>query len=157
VIVLGPTATGLSSASGATARSASHASVCGVVSAVSSLLVLRQVPVNPTTFTFRAYVAVKKPATAQSVARALCALPVMPRGTYHCPNDIGPTYWLYFSAHRVRVAKVSLDATGCETVQGVGGTRWIAKSPNFWRVLGSAMNIASATQATFAGHLKSSG
>lgn len=148
----------VSNAGGATPKkSTSYVSACRVVDTATSLLVVRQVPPNPTSFSFPAVVPVRHPSTAREVARALCALPVMPSGVFHCPADLGPTYWLYFAAPHVRVTKVDVDATGCETVKGLGTTRWIARSPGFWKVVGGAMKITAATQSTFAGHLKGGG
>jgi hypothetical protein len=45
-------------------------------------------------------------------------------------------------------APVTVDATGCQQVTGLGPVRWIARSPAFWSVLATAAGIP-ADQATF--------
>jgi hypothetical protein len=95
-------------------------------------------------------VAVASPAHAREVARALCALPAMPRGIYSCPALFpGTTYELTFTADGRRFAPVTIDATGCETVTGVGPVRR-ALDPGFWRVLSVAAGVIPPGQPAFA-------
>jgi len=136
------------------AHAAKSVSVRGVIGSVTSLVVRRGTPLNPTTFTFPKVVSVKG-AAARAVARDLCALPVMPKGIF-CPADLGGRYTLDFTATGSRVTPVVLDASGCETVQGLHGIRWTARSPHLWSELGDAMGLRGATQSTFAGHMTGS-
>ncbi len=50
-----------------------------------------------------------------------------------------------------KLAPVTVDATGCQQVTGLGPVRWTAFSPDFWSVLATAAGIGPADQATFAG------
>jgi hypothetical protein len=108
-------------------------------------------PQNHLRFAFPGTVTVTDPTAVQSVARALCALPKMPSGTFHCPADFGITYHLAFSAGERQFPAVSIDATGCETVRGLGTTRWVTTSPGFWHTLGMAIGLAKPDYATFMG------
>jgi hypothetical protein len=97
-------------------------------------------------------VTVTSPASARAAARALCALPSLPRGVLHCPNlTVGSTYLLRFTADGRRLPAVSIEATGCEVVTGVGPGRWAAKSPGFWRTLATAANLSPPGRAAFTG------
>lgn len=106
-------------------------------------------PQNHIRFAFPAQTVAADPAAVQAVARALLALPIMPSGVFHCPADLGIVYHLVFYAGSQRLPVVSLDATGCETVQGLGVTRWVARSPGFWRILGEALHLTRPGYATF--------
>ena len=88
---------------------------------------------------------------AQAVAQALCTLPAMPTGTFSCPMDWGINYRLIFTAGDSKLAPVTVDATGCQQVTGLGPVRWTALSPAFWNVLATAAGIGPADQATFGG------
>ncbi len=68
-----------------------------------------------------------------------------------CPADLGITYHLTFSVAGRSFPTVIVDATGCQEVNGLGSTRWIARTPSFWRSLGKAMVLANPTYATFRG------
>ena len=97
-------------------------------------------------------VTVTTPAHARAAARALCALPLLPRGVFHCPNlTVGTTYLLRFTADGRRLPAVSIEATGCEVVTGVGPARWAAKSPGFWRMLARAANLSPPGRTAFTG------
>jgi len=64
-------------------------------------LVLRRsdaFPQNHMRFSFAAEVTVTVASKVREAARALCALPRMPSGTFHCPADFGIAYHLVFSA-----------------------------------------------------------
>jgi len=117
-------------------------------------LVVRRTVANPQLnlyFPFPPVVSVDKPASVQAAAKALCALPRMPKGVFHCPADIGINYQLTFSEPKRSYPTVVVRATGCEQVSGVGPTRWAARAPSFWRELGKAMGLAGTSWTTFAG------
>ena len=94
-------------------------------------------------------VRVASPAQARAVARALCALPVMPHGILNCPAMFpGTTYQLRFTADGRALPVVTIEATGCDTVTGLGQARR-ALSPGFWRVLATAARLSPPGQAVF--------
>lgn len=134
--------------------------LCEIAYDVNRLTVTRSKPLNPETFTFPATVVVSSASQVQAAARALCALPVMPKGVFSCPMDLGVVYTLRFAvsdgSSATQADPVTLDASGCETVRGLGATRWAATAPGFWRLLGDAMGLRSASRETFAGSLTSS-
>jgi hypothetical protein len=108
-------------------------------------------PQNHVHFTFPAQIIVTGAGRSQAVARALCALPAMPAGTFGCPADWGIDYRLVFTDGDSELAPVTLDATGCEQVTGLGPVRWTALSPGFWGVLATAADITAGGQNTFSG------
>ena len=90
---------------------------------------------------FPSQIAVTNPALIQAVARALCALPVMPRGVFFCPALLlGTSYTLHFAADGRSLPLVIVNPTGCETVTGVGPVRRVS-SPGFWAVLSRALGV----------------
>jgi hypothetical protein len=98
-------------------------------------------------------VTVTSPARTQAVARALCALPPMPRGVFNCPALlVGTTYLLRFTAGGRQLPPVTIEATGCEVVTGVGPARWAATSPGFWRVLATAAHLSPPGWSAFGGN-----
>jgi hypothetical protein len=129
--------------------------VCGHTRNVDRLTIGRvnSFPQNPEHFTFPAQVTVTSAGRSQAVAQELCALPAMPAGTFSCPGDWGIDYRLVFTAGDRKLAPVTVDATGCQTVKGAGPVRWTAVSPDFWSVLATAAGIGPADQTTFAGTL----
>lgn len=114
-------------------------------------LTLSRTNTNPERFTFPAEITITGVQQAQAVAGALCALPVMPPGTFHCPGDFGISYRLAFVASGRKLRPVQVQASGCQNVYGLGPVRWIARSPDFWRVLGKAAGISHASYPTFSG------
>jgi hypothetical protein len=73
----------------------------------------------------------------------------------HCPIDLGISYVLSFTAGISKFAPVTVNATGCEEVSGLGPPRWTACSPAFWGVLATAAGISLGDQATFTGTIAS--
>jgi hypothetical protein len=126
--------------------------LCGSVAGLDRLVVSRAdaFAKDQFHFAFPEVVTVTDVAAVRGVARALCALPKMPR-TVFCPADWGITYQLAFSARGRTFPVVYADATGCQKVTGLGGARWTARSPQFWKTLGRAMGLAHPGQAVFAG------
>jgi hypothetical protein len=86
----------------------------------------------------------------QAVAKALCGLPTVKPGVYHCPADIGLDYNLSFSTKAQYFSLLSVPATGCQWVDGLGSTRSVTSS--FWHTLGKAMGLAKPSYASFSGN-----
>jgi hypothetical protein len=143
-------ASGSPSAASTGAGSAQPA-LCRDAAAVTALRIVRlaglRVPQAQTSLPGQA--AAVSPAQARAVARALCALPAMPHGILNCPALFpGTTYQLRFTADGRALPVVTLEATGCDTVTGVGQVRR-ALSPGFWRVLATAAGLSPPGQAVF--------
>jgi len=88
---------------------------------------------------------------AQTVARALCTLPPVGHGVYSCPADWGIRYQLRFAARHHGFQPITIAATGCRTVIGLGPVRLISGVFGFWRVLGKAAGLDHASLTTFTG------
>lgn len=127
---------------------------------VVAVTVTRAKPYNAEHFSFPARTRGTNAAQVRALAIALCALPAMPAGVQACPADWGANYELEFSlpkpkstvvVREVNISPVSLGATGCLVVRGVGTTRWAMGSVKIFPALGAAIGLRHATQATFAG------
>ena len=140
--VRGTTAMGHTGRSGST-PAATAAGLCAAASEVNSLTVIRNdaIPRNHLGFRFPPRVTTGRPQQAQAVARAVCALPRMPRGTFACPADWGVSYRLEFAAAGRRFGVVTVNAGGCRPVSGAGPVRWLERSPGFWTVLERATGV----------------
>jgi hypothetical protein len=77
-------------------------------------------PQNHVHFTFPAHLTVTSARRSQAVARALCTLPAVPAGSFNCPADLGISYVLTFTAGDSKLAPVTVDAAGCQEVDGLG-------------------------------------
>jgi hypothetical protein len=133
---------------------ATQTALCRRTATVTSLVITRIHPrlVPQVQAAVPNQVSVTSPARARAAARALCALPSLPHGVFSCPNlTIGSTYLLSFTADGRRLPAVSIEATGCEVVTGVGAARWAAKSPGFWRALATAANLSPPGRTAFTG------
>ncbi len=133
--------------------SAADSALCGSVPILDRLDVHRSdaFPQNQMRFSFRAEVTVTDATKVRAAAQALCSLPKMPSGTFSCPADFGIVYHLVFYAGERALSPVEVDATGCQTVRGLGHVRWVARSPEFWPTLGTAMGLSSPSYSTFRG------
>jgi hypothetical protein len=97
-------------------------------------------------------VAAANAAAARAVARAVCALPGMPRGVVNCPALLlGTSYELTFSARGLELPAVTIQASGCETVTGAGPVRLATDAAGFWQVLGWAMGLFAPRVPVFRG------
>ncbi|HUY46929.1 MAG TPA: hypothetical protein VMV92_14540 [Streptosporangiaceae bacterium] len=125
--------------------------------AVTRLVVSRvnTLPQNRQRFAFPAGVTVANPTQAQAVAKALCALPAMPSGTFNCPNDAGVNYRLSFAAGKRSFPAVTADASGCTIVNGLGTPRTVMKSPQFWTILTHAMGMERTGSSALLGTMPS--
>lgn len=134
-------------------RSLVGSRLCRQVPQLDGLLVRRTdaFPQNHLKFSFPPEARVTTADRAQAVARALCGLPRMPPGTYHCPSDFGIVYHLSFLATKLTFPSVAVEAAGCQRVTGLGAARWVAHSPDFWPALGASLGLAHADVQTFQG------
>ena len=128
-------------------------SLCANAKNVDLLMIERvnSFPQNHEHFTFPAEVTVGNPAKVRALAEAICALPPIPRGVIACPADWGIIYRLSFTVNGRKLPAVTVDATGCQGVDGLGRTLWAERSPAFWNVLGTAMDISHVDNSTFRG------
>jgi hypothetical protein len=133
---------------------ATQAALCQHTATVTGLVITRNhvMRVPQLQAGFPNQVIVASPARARAAARAVCGLPSLPRGVFHCPNlTVGSTYLLRFTADGRQLPAVSIESTGCEVVTGVGLARWAAKSPGFWRALATAANVSPPGRTAFTG------
>ncbi len=133
------------------ARGSAQVALCRDTAAVTGLQIvhLRGIRVPQAQTAFPNQATVVSPARARAVARALCALPTMPHGIFNCPALFpGTSYQLRFTAAGRLLPVVTIEATGCETVTGVGQVRRVI-SPGFWRVLATAAGLSPPGQAVF--------
>jgi hypothetical protein len=149
-------ASGSASPSGPAKPSAGQPALCASASSVTRLVVLRSRLVNRIQvmhFPFPPQVIVTNAAHARAVAAALCALPNMPSGVINCPAAIlGTTYRLTFTVAGKPLPLVTVQATGCMAVTGLGPVRRVATKPAFWRVLGNAIGLYGAGPPVFGGN-----
>jgi hypothetical protein len=132
-------------------RAPASTSLCRTATRVERVVV-RRVHGNPQLrIRFPARVVIVVPFRARQAAAAVCSLPLRPAGIFNCPIDFGVTYQLRFTADGKDLRPVTIQAGGCEAVSGLGRARWAARSPQFWRTLGSAAGIRHATFRTFGG------
>jgi hypothetical protein len=133
---------------------ATEAVLCRDTASVTGLEITRNhvARVPQLQIAFPDQVSVATPAHARAVARALCALPAFPRGFMSCPALLaGTTYLLRFTADGRRLPAVTIEATGCEAVTGVGPVRRAATSPGFWRTLATAADVSPPGRSVFSG------
>jgi hypothetical protein len=123
--------------------------VCAHARHVDRLTVDRVDGLNREHFTFPARLTVTGTRQSQAVAQALCALPPMPPGPINCPSDLGVIYWLSFRSSARGLPAVSVRATGCEKVVGLGPPRGATAS--FWKVLATAAGLPHPGKTDFGG------
>ncbi|HUK67765.1 MAG TPA: hypothetical protein VLW50_03255 [Streptosporangiaceae bacterium] len=128
-------------------------SLCERMGVLSRLVVDRTNTLqdNRIRYRFAGTVTVSEPNHVQTAARALCALPHFPAGSFACPADTGTVYALRFSARGRRLPTVAAQATGCEVVRGLGAPRWTSTTPGFWYTLGEVMGVRNPGRTAFAG------
>jgi hypothetical protein len=96
-------------------------------------------------------------AKARAVAQNVCGLGQRPHtAALSCPADFNIIYQLTFAAGSHRFTPVTVDATGCELVSGLGPARSAATSATFWRTLGTAIGIPQANNLAFRGTISGS-
>jgi hypothetical protein len=124
--------------------------LCREAAAVTRLEVIRNHPFKVPELepAFPNMVTVTDQAPIRDLIRALCALPVFPRGAYHCPALLlGTAYTLRFSVGGRPLPLVTIDSTGCEAVTGVGPVRRVT-SGGFWRVLSALIGVRTPPVVT---------
>lgn len=124
---------------------------CAYPNRVVKMVVLRvnSFPKNHIHFTFPAKVEVSRPVTVRSVLSAACALPDMPSGNMSCGSgSFTGSYGLNFSTGSKQLPVIRISSI-CEKVTGLGRARWVARTPGFWGLLGSAMGLAHPAMSTF--------
>jgi hypothetical protein len=138
-----------------TANPSAPSGLCGHPGAVDGATVRRDnsLPENHEHFTFAATVEVSEPGKARAIAAAVCGLPLMPAKPIVCGADAGITYRLTFTADGRKPAAVTIRASGCENVQGLGRARWALRSAGFWHTLGVAMDLTHPYYAAFSGSI----
>jgi hypothetical protein len=62
-------------------------------------------------------------ATASWLAKAACALPLMPQGVRNCPITIFNEYIILFTLQGQQLPAVTVQTTGCRQVTGLGPAR----------------------------------
>lgn len=77
---------------------------------------------------------VTRPDEVHDLARALCALPRMPRGPLFCPAQFPGSYQFWFMVGGQALPVVVAQESGCRTVTGLGPVRR-ADQPAFWLLL----------------------
>jgi len=69
---------------------------------------------------------VRDVATVRRIATVLCGLPVVPRGVMSCPDLVGGSFHLFFTAPGKPIPVVGIQYSGCRVVTGLGPARtWV--------------------------------
>jgi hypothetical protein len=147
-----PTARPGGTSGGAPASTSSRAlpadlALCADPAAASQVVIARSPTVEqirPGHVVQAAQSTVRDAARARALARALCALPKMPRGIINCPMMLEGRYTLWFTAAGRHLPAVLIQESGCQVVTGLGLPRTVRKSPRFWPVLASAAKAGTA-------------
>lgn len=85
-------------------------------------------------------VTLSNPHAVRSVAATLCALPTMPRGPVACPAILGGAYKFWFVAAKRAFPPITVQATGCRIVTGLGHPDRRVVSEDAWVKLTSAFS-----------------
>jgi hypothetical protein len=85
-------------------------------------------------------VTITSPRAVRTVAATLCALPRMPRGPIACPAMLGGSYRFWFVAAKRAFPPVTVQATGCRIVTGLGHPDRRVVSEQAWVNLTSAFS-----------------
>ncbi|HEY2549820.1 MAG TPA: hypothetical protein VGI64_04520 [Streptosporangiaceae bacterium] len=90
-------------------------------------------PILPQNRNLALHAVVTSPAKVHDLARALCALPRMPREPMACPMIIsGAVVRIQFSTAGRSYPQVRVQTSGCEQVTGLGPPRTVMRTPGFW-------------------------
>ncbi|HEV2376729.1 MAG TPA: hypothetical protein VGS19_31710 [Streptosporangiaceae bacterium] len=121
-------------------HAATAGSLCSQTASLDTVTVTRTLGLRPVREPLPTGFTIRDAAAVRSLARALCALPVVPAGVLHCPADFGGSFRLVFARAGHPFPAVSVATTGCRTVTGLGRARWWAKTAGFWPVMGRALS-----------------
>lgn len=126
-------------AAGAPGKAApAQLALCADPSAAQRVVIARTPTINriqPVHVEPAAQTTVTNGPAVRALARALCALPTMTTGIINCPALLEGTYVLRFTTADRVIPEVTIEASGCKTVTGLGPARTVSKSPGFWPVL----------------------
>jgi hypothetical protein len=115
--------------------------LCANPAAADSVVIARTSSIDriqPVHVELGAQTTVRNAARVRALAKALCALPKVPKGILNCPALLEGTYTLRFTAAGRRLPVVRIEQSGCQTVTGLGPVRTVSTSPRFWPVLAKA-------------------
>jgi hypothetical protein len=116
------------------------AAVCGPAAGLDRV-VITHIPSPMTSYMHQFLplgVLVTKPSAVRGLAATLCGLPRASVGAM-CPNDTGALYRLAFATRSHALPPVTMRATGCRTVTGLGPVRTWARTPRAWTALREAL------------------
>jgi len=122
---------------GSSAGAAARGALCADPGAVTKVMIasnalaqmrpLRQLPPR--------FAALAQGGSARALARAVCALPLMPKGIVNCPMQQLGRYLLHFWAGLRQLPEVRAIPSGCTTVTGAGPARRAPMAAPFWLAL----------------------
>lgn len=139
---------------GGPARPVSTATVCHSVPQLTQFIITRKSTAASVEreFSFPLATRVRNAQATQTVASAMCQLPVrQPDTVYHCP-PAGPdiVYTIRFYRGRHPLPLITLPTWGCGNVTGLGKRPRFA-TEEFWGILGHAMHINNPGHGAFVG------
>lgn len=97
-------------------------------------------------------ITIVKPGLVRGLAAALCELPKMPPRPVTCPAEFGSSMRFGFAAGGHPFPTVTVQATGCRVVTGLGPAR-TARSAAFWRTLGKDLGSSSPQSTSRSGEI----
>lgn len=102
-------------------------------------------PILPQNIVPRLHAVVTDPAKVHDIARALCALPRLPKEPMACPMlRTGDEIHIQFSTADHSYPQVTVQMTGCEEVTGLGPPRSVIRTPGFWLRLAHDTGVLSS-------------
>jgi hypothetical protein len=87
-------------------------------------------------------ITIVEPGLVRGLAAALCGLPDMPPTPVTCPAQFDGSLRFGFAADRRPFPPVTVQASGCAVVTGLGPAR-TARSAAFWRTLSEDLALSS--------------
>jgi hypothetical protein len=134
--------------------------------AIAGVALCRDIPqltsaVVSRTMAFRAFqkspilprgITIVEPGLVHGLAAALCGLPKMPPAPVTCPAEFGSSLRFGFTAGRRPFPPVTVQASGCRVVTGLGPAR-TARSAAFWRTLSEDLSPSSPQSTSRSGEI----
>jgi hypothetical protein len=134
-------------------KAVASGTACSARSSLDRLTIRRVTARRESGIAFPAEVVVNNRGKVKVIAELLCNLPPIPSGfpsgVLHCPPALGVDYQFRFLAPSQGIRPISLQASGCQEVRGVGTVRWAARVPRFWEDIGDAAGVPNASLQTF--------